>query len=99
MGTAVRRSSGNVFQDLESAPQEAANLQARADLMIQLTGLLAARRLTQAAAAKLLGVTRPRVSVLMRGKIDRFSLDNLVELLSRAGRRVTFVVKPVRKVA
>jgi predicted XRE-type DNA-binding protein len=99
MGTRLRRASGNVFRDLGCPPAEAANLQARADLMIQLTRLLEARRLTQAAAAKLLGVTQPRVSDLMRGKIDRFSLDNLVELLNRAGLRVTFVLKPARKVA
>lgn len=99
MGISVRRSSGNVFRDLGSPPEEAANLQGRADLMIELTRLLETRRLTQAAAAKLLGVTQPRVSDLMRGKIDRFSLDNLVELLSRAGVRVTFVLKPTRKVA
>ena len=99
MGTRLRRSTGNVFRDLGFPPEEAANLQARADLMIQLTRLLEARQLTQAAAAKLLGVTQPRVSDLVRGKIDRFSLDNLLELLSRAGIRVTFVLKPTRKVA
>lgn len=99
MGTRLRRSAGNVFRDLGFPPEEAANLQARADLMIQLTRLLEARQLTQAAAAKLLGVTQPRVSDLVRGKIDRFSLDNLVELLNRAGMRVTFVLKPARKVA
>jgi predicted XRE-type DNA-binding protein len=55
--------------------------------------------LTQAAAATLLGVTQPRISDLMRGKVDRFSIDNLVELLSRVDLRVTFAVKPRRKVA
>lgn len=99
MGSRVRRSSGNVYRDLGFPPEEAANLQARSDLMIQLTRILEARSLTQAAAAKLLGVTQPRVSDLMRGKIERFSIDNLVELLSRAGFRVTFVLKPSRKVA
>ena len=99
MRTRVRRSSGNVYRDLGFPPEEAANVQARADMMIQLTRILEARRLTQAAAAKLLGVTQPRVSDLVRGRIDRFSLDNLVELLSRVGFRVTFVLKPARKVA
>ena len=99
MGGQVRRSSGNVYRDLGFPPEEAANLQARSDMMIQLTRILEARSLTQAAAAKLLGVTQPRVSDLMRGKIERFSIDNLVELLSRAGFRVTFVLKPARKVA
>jgi predicted XRE-type DNA-binding protein len=99
MGSTVRRSSRNVFRDLGFPPAEAANLQTRADLMLQLTRILEARRLTQAAAAMLLGVTQPRVSDLMRGRIDRFSLDNLVALLHRAGVRVTFVLKPTRKVA
>ncbi len=99
MRTNVRRSSGNVYRDLGFPSEEAANLQARADMMIQLTRILEGRRLTQATAAKLLGVTQPRVSDLMRGKIDRFSLDNLVELFSRVGFRVTFVLRPTRKVA
>ena len=90
----IRRSSGNVYRDLGFPPEEADNLWARSDLMIRLTRILEVRGMTQAAAAKLLGVTQPRVSDLMRGKIDRFSLDNLVELLSRIGIRVTFVLKP-----
>lgn len=99
MSSRVRRASGNVYRDLGFPPEEAANLQARSDMMIQLTRILEERGLTQAAAAKLLGVTQPRVSDLMRGKIDRFSIDNLVELLGRVGFRVTFVLKPARKVA
>lgn len=99
MASRVRRSSANVYRDLGFPPEEAANLLTRSDMMIQLTRMLEARGLTQAAAAKLLGVTQPRVSDLMRGKIDRFSIDNLVELLSRVGIRVTFVLKPCRKVA
>jgi predicted XRE-type DNA-binding protein len=99
MSSRVRRASGNVYRDLGFSPEEAANLQARSDMMIQLTRILEERGHTQAAAAKLLGVTQPRVSDLMRGKIDRFSIDNLVELLGRVGFRVTFVLKPARKVA
>jgi len=67
--------------------------------MIRLTRILEVGGLTRATAAKLLGVTQPRVSDLMCGRIDRFSLDNFVELLSRVGIRVTFVLKPRRKVA
>jgi predicted XRE-type DNA-binding protein len=72
---------------------EAENLKVRADLMIELTQIIESRKATQAAAAALLGVTRPRVSDLMRGKIDRFSIDSLVEMLGRAGVRVSFAVK------
>jgi len=95
----VRRSSGNVYRDLGFSPEEAENLRARSDLMIQLTKIIEARRLTQAAAAKWLGVTQPRISDLMRGRIDRFSIDSLVEMLGHAGHRVSFVLKPRRKVA
>lgn len=99
MVTKLHRSSGNVFRDLGFPPDEAEHLRVRSDLMIRLTRILEARGLTQAAAATLLGVTQPRISDLMRGKVDRFSIDNLVELLSHVGLRVTFAVKPRRKVA
>jgi len=95
----TQRSSGNVFRDLGFSPEEAENLRARSDLMIQLTKIIKARHLTQAAAAKWLGVTQPRVSDLMRGKIDRFSTDSLIEMLGHVGLRVSFTLKPRRKVA
>lgn len=99
MASRVCRSSGNVYRDLGFSPEEAENLRARSDLMIELTKIIKARHLTQAAAAKLLGVTQPRISDLMRGRIDRFSIDSLVEMLGHAGRRVSFILKPRRKVA
>ena len=99
MATRARRSSGNVYRDLGFSPEEAENLRVRSDLMIQLTKTIKARRLTQAAAAKWLGVTQPRISDLMRGKIDRFSVDSLVEMLGHAGLRVSFILKPRKKVA
>jgi len=71
MAVRIRRSTGNVFRDHGFSEDEAENLKIRADLMIELTKLIEARELTQAAAAKLLGLTQPRVSDLMRGKIDR----------------------------
>jgi predicted XRE-type DNA-binding protein len=88
----VRRSTGNVFSDLGFGEDEAENLKIRADLMIELTRLIEAQGLTQVAAAGLLGVTQPRVSDLMRGKIDRFSVDSLIEMLGHAGARVSGVV-------
>jgi predicted XRE-type DNA-binding protein len=92
MGVRVRKSTGNVFRDLGFDAEGAENLRIRADLMIQLTKLIETRGLTQASAAKLLGVTQPRISDLMRGKIDRFSIDTLIEMLGRAGARVSFVI-------
>jgi len=83
----VRHSTGNVFSDLGFGEDEAENLKIRADLMIELTRLIEAQGLTQVAAAELLGVTQPRVSDLMRGKIDRFSVDSLI-LLCQTGRQL-----------
>ena len=96
MATKIRRGSGNVFADLGFPPQEAANLQLRSDLMIQLRKCLSSRHLTQAGAARLLGISQPRVSDLMRGKIDRFSIDALIQLLDKAGVevRLTMRTKP-----
>lgn len=85
-------SSGNVFRDLGFAPGVAANLLLRSELMIEAEKLIERRRLTQTAAARLFGVSQPRVSDLHRGRIDRFSLDALVQLLTRAGVRVDLVV-------
>src|SRR5512139_1038754 len=95
----MRRSSGNVFKDLGFDPEEAQNLKVRSDLMIELSRLIESRGLTQADAAKLFGVTQPRISDLIRGKIDRFSIDSLVEMLGHAGIRVSFTTSRRRWVA
>jgi predicted XRE-type DNA-binding protein len=87
-----------VFRDLGFAEDEAENLKIRADLMIELSKLIEAQGLTQAAAAELLGVTQPRISDLMRGKIDRFSVDSLIEMLGHAGASVSVVVTQRDKV-
>jgi len=97
--TRIRHSSGNVFRDLGFSRDEAENLKMRTDLMIQLSKLIQARRLTQAEAADLFGVTQPRVSDLVRGKIDRFSIDTLVAMLGHAGVRVQIVVGQKSKIA
>jgi predicted XRE-type DNA-binding protein len=99
MTVRARRSTGNVFSDLGFGDDEAENLKIRADLMIELTRLIEAQGLTQVAAAELLGVTQPRISDLMRGKIDRFSVDSLIEMLGHAGACVSIVVNPRSQVA
>jgi predicted XRE-type DNA-binding protein len=91
--TKIRRSTGNVFQDLGFSPEDAENLKLRADLMIELSKLIKVRRLTQAKAAKVFGVSQPRVSDLVRGKIDRFSVDTLVAMLGHAGAHVELIVR------
>lgn len=99
MSANIRRSSGNVFRDLGFAAEEAANLKVRADLMIRLSKLIDTRGLTQAEAASLFGVTQPRVSDLVRGKIGRFSIDTLVAMLGHAGLTIQIVVGRSAKVA
>ena len=93
MSTKVRRSSGNVFRDLGFPKDEAEHLKVRSALMIQIRKVLEARALTQAAAAVLFGVSQPRISDLVRGKIDLFSIDTLVDMLAHAGVRVSLVVQ------
>jgi predicted XRE-type DNA-binding protein len=89
MSKAVINSSGNVFIDLGYPPDEAAILQMRADLMADLRKFIKTKRLTQAKAAKILGVSQSRVSDLMRGKWEKFSLEMLIALATKAGMHVT----------
>lgn len=89
-----RESKAKLFRDVGFPAREAEALRLRADLMIALADLIQRRRLTQAAAAKLVGVSQPRISDLKRGKIDRFSIDMLIRMLSRAGAQVSITVRP-----
>lgn len=89
----MTKSSGNVFRDLGFPHEEAEHLLVRADLMIQAQKLITSRRLKQKAAAKILGVTQPRVSDLLRGRIDLFSTDALIDLLARLGAEVRLKVR------
>ena len=93
----VSRSSGNVFRDLGFTSEEAEHLKIRSDLMIQLQKLIAARGLRQAQAAKILGVTQPRVSDLLRGRIDLFSTDAIIDMLARLGVRVKVALVPTKQ--
>jgi predicted XRE-type DNA-binding protein len=89
MRNPVINSSGNVFIDLGYPPDEAAILQMRADLMADLRKLIKAKNLTQVKAAEIFGVSQSRVSDLIRGKWERFSLEMLITLATRAGMHVT----------
>jgi len=91
------RSSGNVFRDLGFSPDEAEYLKVRAELMANLQKVITARGLKQAEAAELLGVTQPRISDLMRGRIDLFSIDTLIDMLARLGVRAKLVFQPSRR--
>jgi predicted XRE-type DNA-binding protein len=89
----VTPSTGNVFRDLGFPTVEAEHLLVRADLLIQLQKAITSRCLKQAEAAKTLRVTQPRVSDLLRGRIDLFSTDTLVDMLARLGVGVRLVIK------
>ena len=93
----LTRSSGDVFRDLGFSGDEAEYLQLRAELMVNLQKVITARGLKQAEAATLLGVTQPRVSDVMRGRIDRFSIDTLIDMLARLGIRAKLVLQPRRR--
>ena len=87
------RSSGNVFADLGFPPKAAEHLRVRSALMATVRKVIDDRGLTQTKAAALFGVSQPRVSDLVRGRIELFSVDTLIEMLARVGVRVELVVR------
>lgn len=93
----IKRSTGNVFRDLGFRRDEAEHLLIRADLLIQVQKLITSRHIKQAEAAKLLRVSQPRVSDLLRGRLDLFSTDALIDMLARLGVRVRLVLRPPRR--
>ena len=88
----TRLKYSNIFEAIAENPEEAANLQFRADLMLVLRDYFTGA--SQAEIGERLGVPQPRVSELMSGKVDKFSADKLIGLLARVGIR--FKVVPVR---
>jgi predicted XRE-type DNA-binding protein len=95
----VTPSTGNVFRDVGFRRDEAEHLLIRADLMIEVQRIIESRGLKQREVAKLLRVSQPRVSDLLRGRIDLFSSDALIDMLARLGVRVRLTVKPGRRSA
>lgn|SRR5574343_460829 len=95
---------GNVFADLGFAPEEAAALKSESQriiseklaikesLMTELTVWIDAKKLKQAEAAQILGITRPRVSDVMNKKSVKFSIDSLVDMIARTGKHVELSV-------
>jgi predicted XRE-type DNA-binding protein len=92
----ITRSTGNVFRDLGFPRDESEHLIVRSELMLSLQDAIAARGLKQTEAAKLLGVAQPRVSDLMRGRIDLFSIDTLIDMLAKLGIRAKLVLESSR---
>ena len=89
----MTRGSGNVYRDLGFPPEEAQNLLLRSDLMTRIERYVKTSGLKQKDAAARLGVTQPRLNDLLKGKIEKFSLDALVNMLGHAGVRVELSVK------
>jgi predicted XRE-type DNA-binding protein len=94
----ITKGSANVFEDLGFDVQESQNLLLRSQTMIALVQWFNACGLTQAAAAKVLGVTQPRLNQLLKGKIEIFSLDAMVNMATSAGMRVGLSIRPVASV-
>ena len=83
----------SVWDAIENTPGEAANMKARAELMRAIAEHVRSSGMTQAEAAKTLGVTQPRISDLMRGKVDVFSIDTLVNMLAAAEIKLEMQLK------
>jgi predicted XRE-type DNA-binding protein len=78
----------NVWDAIEDTPAQAENMKLRSTLMMALKDHISRMELSQSEAAKLLGVTQPRISDLMRGKIELFGLDSLVNMIGAAGLHI-----------
>lgn len=89
----IENGSGNVFLDVGFPPGQAHNLLLRAEMMMRVERFVKQSRLTQQAAARVLGVTQPRLNQLLKRKIGVFSLDALVNMLTNAGMRIELRVK------
>ena len=78
----------SVWDAIADTPEEAANLRARSELMMQIAEIIKASGWTQGEAAAHCGITQPRLNDLLRGRVSRFSLDALVNVATALGRRV-----------
>ena len=88
----ITPSCGNVFADLDLPDPDL--LLAKAKMCLKISRLIKERRLTQKKAAKLMGLTQPNVSDLLRGRLDGFTLDRLFRCLDALGQEVEIVVRP-----
>ncbi len=88
----MTKGSGNVFRDLGLADADV--LQAKADLVFKLSAIIEKRGLSQVQTAELLGVNQPKISALLRGHLDGFSLDRIVKFLAALDQTVSIRVRP-----
>jgi predicted XRE-type DNA-binding protein len=95
----ITESCGNVFADLGFPPDEAANLSLRSTFIAQLMKIIQDQALTKAQAAKQFGVTQPQITLLLKGKIQEFSIDELVNMFARAGYEIEPKFVTLRRIA
>ena len=89
-----KKGKANIFEDLGFDIQESQNLPLRSQTVVVLVHWFEGSGLTQAVAAKTLGITQPRLNQLLKGKIEIFSLDALVNMATNAGMRVGLSIRP-----
>jgi predicted XRE-type DNA-binding protein len=95
-GMSKKKRFASVWDAIEDSARDAASMKLRAELAHEIIGMMQERKLTQAKAAALIGVTQPRISDLMRGRLGLFSLDALVDMADRVGLRTRMVISPKR---
>jgi predicted XRE-type DNA-binding protein len=95
----MKKRSGNVFIDLGYPEEQAINIVARLELMVQIEDIVKKHDWTQKQAAKILRLTQSRVSELMSGRSEKFTVDMLMKLLDHLGKKVVFRVIPKGKAA
>ncbi len=93
MKTEITESCGDIFQDLGFSPEVSGKLNIKYHLMSKIEAYIIDKKLTQDRAASLMGVSRPRISDVVRGKIDKFTIDALVDMLTKAGCHIDIHVK------
>ena len=93
MARQARQTFDSVWDALEDSAADAANMRARSELMIAVRTKVESWKVSQTEAARRLGLTQPRLNDLMRGRIDKFSLDALVNVAGRAGLAVRLQIR------
>jgi predicted XRE-type DNA-binding protein len=88
----ITESCGDIFQDIGFSAGESEKLNIKSHLMSDIESYIKDNGLTQEQAAKIMGVGRPRISDVVRGKIDKFTIDALIDMLTRAGHHVNIIV-------
>ena len=95
----ARQSYDSVWDAIEKTPEAAAAMKMRSSLLIAIEQKVESWKVTQAVAARRLGITQPRLNDLLRGKIDKFSLDMLIEIAAKADLKVRMQITKVAKAA